>query len=479
MSGFARNVLVLGSGNVVAQVISVLAVPVLTRLYSPLEFGAFSLMFSLVAVAYPVATLRLNSAILLPEDETTADTLLLLSVISVIAVSVLVMPVVAITLHGTAPLDEPTRAVLWFLVAGVLVHGLVQCLELWLLRHRRYPLMAWGAVGESVTDRLFAIVMGLAQTGLAAWLALGRVVGGMAHLLILAAGAARAGHRPAIRAATRESLEATLRRYRQFPLYSTWALLFANGGREVPTLVLGALFSATVAGMYALGVRVLGFPSLLIGDAVAKVFFRHATDIAGEPQRLSESTGLLVRFSVYMMFPPMLLLSVVGPQLFQWVFGQAWLDAGRFAQILAMSFLVTFLYRVLGVFFDMYERQNMRLVFDTVQFAARVGAMMVGGLQWGVEGALWGLLASTIFVHGIAVIYLLSLIGLDAAATLALFAAALVTLLPLSVIVLQAQALAGAGAMAWALAGLGLLFQALWLLWREPRLLDCLRQRLR
>ncbi len=469
MSGFARNVLQLGGGNVAAQVISIVAVPVITRLYAPDQFGAFAFVFSLVAVAFPVSTLRLNSAMLLPKDEETADDLLLLSIASVVVSALLVMPVVALIIQGMTSIDDSTRAVLWFLAAGVLVHGLVHCFEFWLLRHKQYGLMAWGAVGESVADRLFVITMGLAQHALAAWLALGRVVGSVVHLLVFL----RAGKQ--VRFSWREraaggTLLRSLRRYREFPLYSTWAYLFANGGRELPTLIFAGLFSAAVAGMYSLGVRVLGFPMLLAGDAVSRVFLRYAIDLSDEPARLLDSTRLLVRCAFYLIFPPMLLLSVLGPQLFRFVFGPEWVDAGQFAQVLALSFLVSFLYRVLNVFFDIHDKQKMRLVIDAAQLVGRVGAMVLGGLLWGVQGALWGLLVATVVVHGAAIVYLLSLAGINATGTFGLFGQALINILPLSALLLAAGRVTAGGAGAWFMVAAGLAIQLLWLAWREPRL---------
>ncbi len=468
MSSFARNVLSLGGGNFTAQLISILAVPVITRLCAPDEFGAFSFVFSLVAVLFPIATLRLNSAILLPKDEETADELLRLSVISVFLWAFLLMPILALILGSTASVDEPTRAVLWFLVAGVLVHGLVQCVDFWMLRHRKFGVMAWGVVGESVADRLFVITMGLSQQALASWLALGRIVGGVMHLFVFLQ-AGKAVGLPWRRRPPGVSTLSILKRYREFPLYSTWAFLLANGGRELPTLVFAGLFSATVAGMYALGVRVLGFPMLLIGDAIAKAFYRYATGLSDQPARLSESTCLLVRCTIYLIFPPMLLLSVAGPQLFEMVFGDGWFDAGRFAQILAMSFLVTFLYRVLSIFFDMYEKQAARLAFDAAQFVGRIGAMLLGGWLGGVEGAVLGLLIATVLVHGAAAVYLLSLIGVGTASAIGLLLQSLINLLPLSVLLVAAGQMAAGHIGAWLLAFIGLVAQLLWLAWREPR----------
>jgi O-antigen/teichoic acid export membrane protein len=175
------------------------------------------------------------------------------------------------------------------------------------------------------------------------------------------------------------------------------------------------------------------------------------------------------------MLPPMLLLCVAGPALFWVVFGAEWAEAGHFAQVLALSFLVTFLYRVLGVFFDIADRQQMRLLFDAAQFFGRIGAMVAGGLAWGVEGALWGLLLATLAVQGAAIVYLLALAGLAAGATAALLGTAVLNLAPLGA---GLAGLAGAGPtpLGWTLALAGVVAQVPWILRREVALAGLARR---
>lgn len=478
MSGFVRNVIKLGGGNVAAQAISLVAVPVITRIYAPDAFGAFSFVQSLVLVLFPVSTLRLNSAILLPEDERTAQDLLLASLLSVVVSACLAMPLMVVGLDRMAGLDGATEAVLWYLVAGVLVHGAVQCYEFWLLRHRRYNSMAWGAVAESVVDRMTVIGGGLLHQAAAVWLVFGRVAGAIAHLMVFLRRRDEGDTVPVFERSQLGTLPAVVRRYKNFPLYSTWAFLLANGARELPTVVLAALFNPLVAGLYSLGVRVLGFPILMVGDAVAKVFFRHATSISTERERLQEATCQLVRYLIYLMLPPMLALILFGPQLFRSVFGVEWVDAGVFARILALSFLVAFLYRVLSIFFDMFENQAHRLMFDAAQFLGRIGGMTLAGLAWGVEAALWALMLSTVLVQGAGIVHLLSLIGIGVPQTGRLLTVAVANLAPVTSMLGAAAALSVGGIAQAGLVMAGIVAQCVWLVWREPRLAAMARDRL-
>src|SRR5690606_38929587 len=46
-------------------------------------------------------------------------------------------------------------------------------------------------------------------------------------------------------------------RYRQFPIYSSWAALLGTAGSQLPPIMFAALFSPSAAGLYALAHRVV------------------------------------------------------------------------------------------------------------------------------------------------------------------------------------------------------------------------------
>lgn len=66
---FARGVSILVSGTAAAQALTVLAAPLLTRLYSPDDFGLLAVYASLLSLIMVVSSLRYKLAIRLPEDD--------------------------------------------------------------------------------------------------------------------------------------------------------------------------------------------------------------------------------------------------------------------------------------------------------------------------------------------------------------------------------------------------------------------------
>src|SRR5580765_5288653 len=88
--GFARHVVTLASGTAIAQFLFVLAMPALTRLYTPADYGTLAVYSSTLTVLLVLASLRYEAAIPLPEDEQAAGSLLALTLFVLAAMVVLV-----------------------------------------------------------------------------------------------------------------------------------------------------------------------------------------------------------------------------------------------------------------------------------------------------------------------------------------------------------------------------------------------------
>jgi len=68
-SAFGVDVLTLVTGTTIAQIITVLASPVITRLYGPETFGILALFTSITSIIAVIACMRYELAIMLPESD--------------------------------------------------------------------------------------------------------------------------------------------------------------------------------------------------------------------------------------------------------------------------------------------------------------------------------------------------------------------------------------------------------------------------
>ena len=88
---FARNLLTLGFGTIIAQLIPILASPLLTRLYSPDEFGLFANFLGILSILLVFYTGKFDLAVILPKQDNEAINIAFLSFFLIVCLTVITL----------------------------------------------------------------------------------------------------------------------------------------------------------------------------------------------------------------------------------------------------------------------------------------------------------------------------------------------------------------------------------------------------
>jgi O-antigen/teichoic acid export membrane protein len=391
---FARSVGVLASGAAAGQLLIVAASPLLTRLYTPGEFGAFTVFSILLFTLLQIASLRYEMAILLPESEERAANLLALSLAAATATSAVAG--LAVHLFGDALVawtETPgLRPWLWLLPVSLWAAGLYEGLSQWSIRRRAFSHLARTNVSQNLARVLTQIGLGWSGAGTMG-LVVGDVVGrvwGTATLAFLtrreppAAGAVEGGR-----------LLEEAKRYRRFPLVASGSGLLNQAGVQMPALLLAGLYGPQVAGWYGLGQRVINLPMVMVGHSIAHVYTERAAGLARagssrELVRLLSKTALML---AGVGIVPFGLLAAFGPWLFARIFGEAWSETGRYAQVLALMSLSEFVAIPISRTLAVLERQGLQFGWDAARVLLMVATFVLaarGGLRPYLAVALFG-----------------------------------------------------------------------------------------
>ena len=370
---FARGVGVLVGGTAGAQVLMILASPVLTRLYTPDDFGLLAVYMGLLALFTVVASFMYELAIPLPETHKEAANILVLSLLIVLSTTAVSAALILIIGEQIAnQLDAPKLAnYLWLLPVGVFLSGCYKVFNYWAIRTKSFSSIAKTRVSQSLAT-IAVQLLGFKLGGAA--LLLGQAGGQGVGSVRLAKSALR---HPEFRRWQWAGVWHAAKRYKRFPIYSTWSGFANTAGVQLPPLLFASLFSAGAAGLYALAHRVLSLPMSLIGQAVGQVFFSGAAEAHREGRLGTLVISLHSRLSAIAM-PPALILVIAGPELFRMVFGESWYQAGVFARWMAPWLYFVFATSPLSTLFSVIEKQGSGLVFQLVLLTTRVGSMIIG-----------------------------------------------------------------------------------------------------
>lgn len=373
---FGRSVATVASGTAIAQLLLALAVPVLARLYTPADYGALAVYASTITVLVVMASLRYEAAIPLPEDDEVAGSLLALTLVLLALTAAIVTLLVWLAGDGfVAAVKVPAlQAYLWLIPVGFLGAGAYQALSYWAIRRGEFGRVARTKLSQGAGQVVTQVALGVARAG-APGLLIGDVVGRVAGGGGLALLALR--DRPTARV-TRASLMAAAARYRRFPLFSTWAGLLNIGSLQLPSIIFAASFGAATAGLYALSYKILVLPTMLVAQAVGQVFLSRAATVARHPERLRELTERTAVVLFAAGLPLFAAVALGGPRLFATVMGSQWEQAGRYAQVLAPWFVVWLVSNPISGLLSVREWQRSALGFSAVEFALRLGSLLIG-----------------------------------------------------------------------------------------------------
>jgi len=377
-NAFARGVSVLVGGTAAGQFIVVAASPILTRLYTPEDFGLLAVFAALLGVFAVIASLRYQLAIPLPESDEEAASVAVLSLLVVAGMTGLSALIVwfwdsSITMLLNVPAMEPY---LWLLPVGLALMGVYQVFSYWAIRVKAFPAIARTKLTQAIS--MVSVQLGAFTLGPFA-LILGQVTGHAAGSSSLAALAVRRKW-TIFRQVRLADIRRAASRYRRFPIYSSWEGFFNKAGSQLPPILFAALFSPAAAGIYMLAHRVLAMPMRLIGKAVADVFVSSAAK-ANRNRALAPLVASIHRRLANIAMPPALLLLIVGPDLFAMIFGTDWRQAGEFAQWMAPWVYLVFVTSPLSMLFAVMEKQAQGMLFQGILLGVRVGALVIGGVQ--------------------------------------------------------------------------------------------------
>jgi O-antigen/teichoic acid export membrane protein len=434
---FSRDVLKLVSGTTFAQVLTILASPVLTRFFSPEAFGILAIFTAITKVIGTVSGLRYEFAIMLPDEERDAVNLLALCTAIVTGVSLVALPVFILFEPAIVrALNAPGLAGhLWLVSPMIFVSGFFLALNYWNSRTRRYGRLSVARVLSSVAitgGQLAAGAAGIATGGaLISTSVIGQGVGtGVLGLQIL-----RDDRRRFRNHVTLERMRAVLVRYKRFPLYDSWSALLNISSWQLPSFLLPIFFSPVQVGYYSLAYRLIVLPMDIVGSAIQQVFYQRASNAErdGDLGGLTESVfTILLRIGLF----PMLTLALIGEELFSVVFGAQWAEAGLYTQLLAVWAVVWFISSPLSTIYMVKEKQGFGLWINAANFVTRFAALMVGGLLGSARIAILLFGVSGIAVYGFLCVRLLMFSGIPMRRTAHLVADALLPFLPVGAVLL-------------------------------------------
>lgn len=377
------------AGSLVGQGVLLAVSPVLTRLYSPRDFAALTVFTGLATVLGALITMSWERAIVIPRSEAQAQGLVILGATTVAFLSAI--SAVGLFLGGPA-IDRLFGTVIfeplwWLLPVTVLCMGFYAIVSSWLVRKKLYGRLAARNATLGLAQAASSVLLGVAGVGPAGLLS-GTGIGRAIALFGTAPGSGL-WHRSAL---TWRRLKALAIRYRRFPLVATWSRAFNVLGLQLPPVLIVAIYGTVEAGLYALTLRVLAAPIGIVADAVSQYFEGVFSErVRNRSAHLQSLIGSITLKLALVSSVPAVLVAVFAPDIFAFVFGAEWRQAGEFAQIVVWFYAIQLAVSPVTRALLVLEKQFQQLIWDisravfttlAVVMPVALGGTLADALVW-------------------------------------------------------------------------------------------------
>ncbi len=360
---FSRNVFTLVTGTTIAQIIPIAISPILTRIYTPEDFGVLALFLSVSMLVGAIASARYEQAIILPEKDEDALNLIVLSLSFLVVICCMILMVILLFYGRIVILlnNDAISVWLYFVPLMIFLLGSFNIINVYATRQKQYKMIAKANVYKSLVLATIQIILGVVKSGVSGLIS-GQIFSTITSTMTLVKNTVNL--RKIFQVVTLEKIRSLAKRYIRFPKYSLWAIMSNALTQNVVNVSVSSFFSITTLGFYSFANKIIAMPINLIGTSVGQVFYQQALREQQETGRSVKTFKAVVSKLVMLSFVIFIPLYFVVEDIFAFVFGDKWKIAGQFTKILIPFIMMKFIVSPLSTINNIFDKQIASLIWQ-------------------------------------------------------------------------------------------------------------------
>lgn len=337
-NNFVKNVSVLMTGTLLAQIFSYLLSPFISRLYSANEMADLGLYTRIVSLIAAISTARFEMAINLPKRNDHAFLIFRLTIKLILYTTFLSTLILFIVSYK---LDNNYNN-LWLYLLSILSALFVAFISLgsnWALRLGEFKSISFQRILNSVSSNILKLILGIFNLG-SFGLILATTIG---YILSSLGFFKRFINSKKIYYASSSKTRLLVKSYAQFPKVSLPHVIIDMTRDLLIAYFISIYFGKFIFGSYVYATMMLSLPVSIIGQSIGQVFFQKISKLYSLNQDIIKPLKLVTRNLFFLGLIPFGLLFFYGDTMFSFVFGEDWFIAGTYAEVLSIWMFINFI----------------------------------------------------------------------------------------------------------------------------------------
>lgn len=364
-STFFVSVFKVGSGQLIAQIFSLISVPILSRIYSDVAYGDTALITSTAAILTNISTIGLTSAIMKPREDEEAKKVFTTAFLTNFLICTGFTAVYAF-LIGKKQLFAISGSYGFALLLMWLYCILTVTTSLMLVylnRKQKYNKLFFNPIIGAASNFVVAIPLGMMGFGFEGFMITYIIEYMMICIHMMWKDVPFSSqYRP------RDFIR-VLVEYKEYILFQFPSNSVSNFANEYPTQYFGRAYTSQELGGYSMCERILKIPVRLIASPISTVYFRTASEFHREGKNLAEFTYQMVSRILLISVLPVAIFMFISEPLFVFVLGEKWREAGTLAAFLIIQYVLMFCSQTTTYCRVSIGRQRTNLIVSVLQLA--------------------------------------------------------------------------------------------------------------
>lgn len=358
MNSFLKNMLTLMTFTVIGQVIIFLTLPLISRIYTPDQFGIYSSLIAVISILGVTTTLRYDIAIALTNDETERNTLYKISSSLNLIISILIALGLSLSNYF---INYFTLSEILFITFSVYLIGKLQIFNNLSVSLGYFKPVSLTKLTQSLSQVVIQLVGYFSKNNIL-FLYLGYIMGKTNGLLYLYRTNKNSIKQQEI---DKDEFIRVLKKFKDFPFFSFPSALIGSVSSNIIIIVLVAIYGGFYGGIYGFLTRLISAPLQLLSKSYNSALYKYSqnSSIKSIYKLYLLTSGLILGvFSI-----GILTYTNIDINIFQIIFGNEWAYINEIFFPFLLMTMAQFSVVPVSEILTVLKKQKLRLYWDILK----------------------------------------------------------------------------------------------------------------
>lgn len=359
-----KNMLTLLWGAVAAKLLGASVMPILTRLYTPEDFGIMSVFIAVTFIIYPIFTLRYPLGIPACKTSGAARNLVVLSIfLSVFVFFALLIVYFILNFIGIVDIyySSHKKYIYYYLIASFFL-AINEIIIMWGTRERRFKNISIGEGLQALVGVALKIISGIFGADGRA-LMIGQAFQksfGATILIIDLSKDVLSG----ISQIKRQRILLLARLNVDYPVYRLPSHFLMSFSMQAPVIFVAGLYGTKAVGQMGLAMMALTTPVTIIGNSLGRSYYAEIGKLKKNREKVRKITAEVIKKLFLISLIPAIIIFLFGDTIFSFVFGYQWAEAGSIAGLMSIYMVGQIISNPIMNVFNVFGGQKIYLMIN-------------------------------------------------------------------------------------------------------------------